>query len=88
MNSIQERERDELVPVTPIQVGLYCDHNNEPMGEGTHMSSHGKWRKKKGWIETFPEPHVRTAITFVDHHDPAKPPHCPRAVPVYIEPQP
>lgn len=71
----------------PIQVGWYCDHKDEPMGEGTHMSSHGKWRKKKGWIETFPQPSTTKALSFLDYKDPGKRPHCPRAVPVYIEAQ-
>lgn len=68
-----------------VQVGWYCEHKDEPMGETTHMSSHGKWKKKKGWVETFPEPAVSKAMSFLDYHDPEKRPHCPRAVPVYRE---
>ena len=70
-----------------IQVGWYCDHNSEPLGEGTHMSGHGKWKKRK-WIETFPEPSTTKALAFLHYGDPEKHPHCPKAVPVYIEDQP
>lgn len=66
------------------QVGWYCDHHDEPAGKRTHMSNHGK-STRKGWIETYPDPSVSRAMTLTNHNDPAKPPHCPRAVPVYIK---
>ena len=67
-----------------VQVGWYCTHEDEPLGESSHMSHHGKW-KKRGWVETFPEPSTRKSITFLNYHDPEKRPHCARAVPVYID---
>lgn len=70
-----------------VQVGWYCNHEDEkrnPPYDGSHMSTHGKWRKKKGWVETYPEPNTTKALSFLDHRDPKKPPHCPRAIPAYI----
>lgn len=70
-----------------VQVGWYCDHEDEKREapyKGSHMSSHGRYRKKKGWLETYPQPETVKALNFLDYHDPAKAPHCPRAVPAYI----
>lgn len=72
-------------PEARVHVGWYCDHTDEPKGEGTHMSSHGRYKKKRGWIETFPEPGTQRAMSFLDYHDPAKPPHCKKAIPLYID---
>jgi hypothetical protein len=66
-----------------VQVGWYCNHEDEPYDARTHMSSHGKMKRGK-WIETFPEPNTTKGLQFPNYYDPKKRPACPKAVPAYI----
>jgi hypothetical protein len=69
-----------------VQVGWYCNHEDEkllPPYAGSHMSTHGKWKRSK-WVESVAEPNTTKALTFLDYRDSKKPPNCPLAVPIYI----
>lgn len=70
-----------------VQVGWFCDHDDEPFGAGSHTSTHGRMKRGK-WHETLPEPNTRKALAFLDYRDPKKKPHCPRAVPMYVYREP
>jgi len=66
-----------------VQVGWFCDHEHEGIGEGSHMSTHGRWRRSK-YQETYAQPSTRKALSFLHHREPKRKPHCPRAVPCYV----
>lgn len=58
-----------------VQVGWYCNHEHEPMGEGSHVHQHGK---------KLAAPSTTKALMLPDHRDPKVRPRCPLAVPTYI----
>lgn len=66
-----------------VQVGWYCDHEDEAYSEGSHMATHGRWKRQK-WQETYAQPSTRKSLSFLHHREPEKKPPCPRAVPIYV----
>lgn len=65
-----------------VQVGWYCDHESEKLGECTHIRIEYK-RGKQVEVKDTASHRTHFSIQGLDYRDQAKKPPCPKTEPVY-----
>lgn len=64
---------DSVPPQADAILGWYCDHNDEPLGKGSHIER--VWRKKRQVWENVGNASFMRCMAF-------EKPVCPRAIPL------